>query len=394
MDADVTHVVLASRRPPFPLDNGARIRTARLVQGLARSLPVTFVTYLPGPTFDGTNATRADLQALMPGVTLELVPYDQPHPRGPRRGVFRRASATMAYADTPNLRATLSRLINRPEAVVLHCDDPGVALAGLAVDGACRRVFAPHNVEHRIVRELAAVAGSTQRPFLEIEWRKIAAEERRLWRGFDLTLAVSEVDAATMRTGDARSVELCPNGADPMPLTPWSPPAETEPARLLFVGTGDYPPYALGLKWFVREVMTRLSGAATLDVVGAPPSDPLQAPGVVYHGRVDDVRPHYETADALVIPVFQGSGTRLKAVESAMAGRPIVSTALGMEGLPLRADAEYLHAEDADGFANAVARLREPATLKLVAAARAAVEPLSWATIADALTDRYRTMTR
>ncbi len=386
-------VIFATHRPPFPLDNGARIRTQRLATGLARRLDVTFVTFADGPTFDDTSATRAEVESVLPGMDLELVDYGRPHPRGVRRGVLKRGSTTWGYANTPALRDAFARLLARPGPALLHLENPGVGLAGLGTTTTAPRVLAAHNVEHRIVRELAAVAGPAQRPFLEVEWRKIAAEERRLWRRLDLSLAVSDIDAGAMRAGGARRVELCPNGADTMPLSSWAPPRSGEPRRLLFVGTADYPPYELGLRWFVREVMPRL-GTATLDVVGAPPTVPERAPGVEYHGRVPDVRPFYERAHALVIPVFQGSGTRLKAVESAAAGRPIISTALGMEGLPLRPDVEYLRAEAAEDFAGAVDRLASPDTLSLIAAARRAVEPLGWDKIADDLAERYSTMTR
>jgi glycosyltransferase involved in cell wall biosynthesis len=271
-----------------------------------------------------------------------------------------------------------------------------VALAGLAESSRGATVYAPHNVEHRIVRELATAAGPAHRPFLEWEWRKIRAEERRALHACGLTLAVSEIDAAAMRSEGARHVELCPNGADAMALAPWAPPSAGEALRLLFVGTGDYPPYELGLRWFVREALPllRADGAVVLDVVGVPPREPLHAEGVTYHGRVPAVTPFYERAHALVIPVFQGSGTRLKAVEAAAAGRPIVSTRLGVEGLPLREGREYLRAEDAEGWARVAAQLRTTAPDAMIRAAEAAVGPLRWSTITATLAERYSTMTR
>jgi glycosyltransferase involved in cell wall biosynthesis len=390
----VPAVVFATRRPPFPLDNGARIRSQRLAAGLARHLDVTLVTFADGPTYDGTAATREDLERVLPGVRLELVPYGRPHPRGARRGVLGRASTTWGHYATPALRAAFERALAARPGAVLHLDDPGVGLAGLGVAHAGATVFAPHNVEHRIVQEVARERSLDHRVFLEAEWRKIRAEERRLWRGCDLTLAVSAIDAASIRAGGARAVALAPNGADAVGLAAWAPPATGEPLRLLFVGTADYWPYELGIAWFVRQALPRLrhDGPVVFDVVGAPPPHPVRAEGVTYHGRVPDVLPFYERAHALVIPVFQGSGTRLKAVEAAAAGRPVISTALGAEGLPLRPGVEYLRAEDPAGFAAAAARLRAGGVEPVIAAARRACEPLLWPRIVDDLAARYQAM--
>ena len=81
-------------------------------------------------------------------------------------------------------------------------------------------------------------------------------------------------------------------------------------------------------------------------------------------------------------------------------GRPIISTSLGAEALPLRAGEHYLHAEDAEGFAAAVRELRaelvehSPAVVARLAAARAAVAHLTWPQIADELAEVYRTSVR
>jgi glycosyltransferase involved in cell wall biosynthesis len=390
----VTAVVFATRRPPFPLENGARIRSQRLAAGLARHLDVHLITFADAPTYDDTAATRADLERVLPGVDVELVPYGRRHPGGARRGILGRASTTWGHYATPTLRSAYQRALARRPGAILHVDDPGVGLAALGLPGAAATVFAPHNVEHRIVQEIARERPWDHRPFLEAEWRKVRAEERRLWRRCDLTLAVSEIDAATFRAGGARAVELAPNGADDVRLGPWAPPAGGEPLRLLFVGSVDYWPYEFGVAWFVREALPllRADGPVVFDVVGAPPPHPVHAEGVSYHGRVRDVLPYYERAHALVIPVFQGSGTRLKAVEAAAAGRPMISTALGAEGLPLRAGTEFLRAEDAAGFAAAAAQVRAGGLEPMVAAARRAVEPLLWPRIVDDLAERYHVL--
>lgn len=395
--ATADSLIFATRSPPWPLDNGTRIRSLRLAQGLARRFDLVLVTFTGGPTYDTSSATREDLERELPGAAIEMVPYDRRPPGGPRRNVLRRASNSFGHYETPSLRTVLTRLVAERPHAILHFEDPGVALAGIGA-GARQTVLAPHNVEHRILLGVARGLPLSHRPFVELEARKVAREEQRLWRTADLCVAVSEVDREAMRAAGARRVELCPNGSDPrdpLPLPSVEPGAAL---RLLFIGSLRYWPYTLGMSWFVREALPAVEAAAgpvSVDAVGDPPDDRVPHEAVTYHGRVPDVVPFYERAHALVLPVFAGSGTRLKVIEAALFGRPLVSTALGVEGLPLREDEHYLRAEDAAGFAAATARLRheledgEPALARRCEAARGAVEHLTWPRITAELADLY-----
>jgi glycosyltransferase involved in cell wall biosynthesis len=377
-------VIFVTHRPPLPLDTGARIRAHRLAVGMAERCDVTLVTYEDGPTFDETRTTREELEAALPGVTLELVPYKGDQPGGLRRHMLARSSASYGHHHGSGMSEALARLTSRGPAV-LHLDDPGAGVES----------FAPHNVEYRIIKEIAEDRPALQRLPLIAEWRKIRAEERRLYKASEICIAVSEIDAAEMRSHGARRVEIVPNGADAGETAPWRPPAAGETMRLLFVGTGNYWPYALGLAWFVREVMPRLENVQ-FDVVGAPPENPVQAPGVTYHGRVPEVQSFYDNAHALVIPVFQGSGTRLKVVEAGVLGRPVVSTALGAEGLPVAADEHFLRAEDPESFVQAIERIRTDAesTNQMIDRARDALDGFLWPRIADRLAEIYSTRVR
>ena len=58
-------------------------------------------------------------------------------------------------------------------------------------------------------------------------------------------------------------------------------------------------------------------------------------------------------ANVYVIPLFVGSGTRIKAFEAMAMGRPVVSTTLGIEGLDVTDGEHFLRADNAADFAAA-----------------------------------------
>ena len=114
-----------------------------------------------------------------------------------------------------------------------------------------------------------------------------------------------------------------------------------------------------------------------MTVVGRSPPDDLVAKARrkklnwEFTGYVDDVRPFMQGAAVSVIPINVGGGTRLKAYESMAMGIPVVSTTIGMEGLPARPGEHYLCADDPAHFADTVLGLLDDAEARRALAVRA-----------------------
>jgi polysaccharide biosynthesis protein PslH len=392
-------LVFATRRPPYPVDNGARIRANRLIHALAREFDVVLVTPRHAPGSGDHAVEPADVAAVLPDSVR--IAWTEGLTASRRAGQLasiphRRSYEFGRYA-TPALTRVLRAELAGAARTVLHLDDPGVALAARGLE-ASLVAFAPHNVEHRIIAAAAASASSRpRRALLSLEARKIAVEERHLWRESDLCVAVSPLDAELMRGAGARDVVIAPNGTDPVQAKPVMRRSVPGPVQLLFVGSCYYGPNERGLSWFVREALpaVRERVAVAFDVVGRPPQRPVAAPDVHYVGSVPSVEPHYARAHAVVVPLFEGSGTRLKVVEAMAHGRPVISTGLGAEGLPVRPGEHFLRAETPREFAEAVARVDRWMAGSdeldgLLARAGGVARELLWPEIGAALAAEYK----
>lgn len=375
---------------------GAPIRTHRLLTGLAEAFAVTLVTFEHAERSTHGHVPAAALREAHPGVEVVTLPgVGAAKRRAQLLGVPRIRSHEWGRYRTGDLRRAVERVVAAGSPAVVHFDDPGVAQVG-PVPGPLNAA-APHNVEHRILAGTATASSGVRAAYARLEAAKVRREEHALWRAMDLMVAVSDLDADAMRAGGASDVIVCPNGTDLVEPLPPVPRAASEPLRLLFVGTGTYWPNEHGITWLVREVLPLLRGRldVVLEVVGSPPNRPAQAPGVTYAGRVADLRPHYDRAHVVVVPLHRGSGTRLKVLEAMAYGRPVVSTTLGAEGLPVRPGEEFVCADDATAFA---AALQEVAARldgagggvgDMLARARSAAEALAWPRVAARLGEDY-----
>ena len=390
-------LVFAARRAPFPLVTGARIRTHRLLSGLAQRFDTTFVTFEHAPGSPDGHVSREQMLRELPGIKVVCGPGCGPGKRRRQaRTLLSRRSWEYGRYWLPAMRSTLEQLVASEQPQIVHFDDLAVAqfgpLAGVV------NVYSAHNVEYRILEGTVRTSHGLRRRFAQLERRKVEPVERAVLQSMSLSLACSEIDAADMRAAGARVV-ICPNGADPVDLLPTPARAAGEPLRLLFVGSVSYRPNQQGLEWFIQEVLPRLRQAGTaveLEIVGAPARSLPAAPEVRVRGVVPSLQPFYEHAHAAIVPVLYGSGTRLKVVEAMAYGRPVVATAIGAEGLPVTAGSDYFQADDADTFSAALLTLANQcehnrAQLeRMLTRARAAVTPLFWPRIVGELAERYR----
>jgi glycosyltransferase involved in cell wall biosynthesis len=108
------------------------------------------------------------------------------------------------------------------------------------------------------------------------------------------------------------------------------------------------------------------------------------------------MRPLLAKATLVVVPIAAASGTRLKILQALAAGRAVVSTPAGAQGLPFQSGRELMIAPLADDFAAAVVRLLqdEAERAALIAAGRAAVERFDWDNVLQPLDDVYAELPR
>jgi glycosyltransferase involved in cell wall biosynthesis len=97
----------------------------------------------------------------------------------------------------------------------------------------------------------------------------------------------------------------------------------------------------------------------------------MQDADISVTGFVTDIAAAYRKADAVVVPVRAGGGSRIKLLEAFSYARPVVSTRVGAEGIAVRDAAELLLADAPGDFAAQCVRLMASASLQRALARRA-----------------------
>jgi len=272
--------------------------------------------------------------------------------------------AVKKYESKP-MRAAILETLAKGDVDVLVCDFLAPALnVPLDVSSAC--VLFQHNVEAIIwKRHYETQTNAAKRGFLKREWQKMTKFEERMCRQFDCVIAVSAEDRDLMRTEyGVTCVDSVPTGVD---TEYFKPRGETESGTydLVFTGSMDWLPNEDGIRYFVESVLPLIKQTipgVRLTVVGRNPSKSLvelsqRDPSIIVTGRVDDVRGYIEKAAAYIVPLRIGGGTRLKIYEAMAMEKPVISTSIGAEGLPVNNGSDVILADTAETFAAGVVEL-------------------------------------
>ncbi|HMF82917.1 MAG TPA: glycosyltransferase family 4 protein [Acidimicrobiia bacterium] len=244
-------------------------------------------------------------------------------------------------------------------------------------------------IESELSRGLAARSTRAAAVVRNALAERSEAIEAATYRSVDQVWVCSQADAESVRTrlGDAESIVLVPNTIDVDEYRRDQPYRAR--STMMFPAMFAFKPNETAALFLAREVVPRLAkrfDALRLVLVGQNPTPAMldaaeRDPRIFVTGTVPDVRPYLAESGAMPIPLFDGSGTRLKALEAFAAGVPVVSTSKGVEGLDAEPGTHFLRAEDGDEFVAALTRLwsAPAAASKLVGRARSLVEErYSW----------------
>jgi glycosyltransferase involved in cell wall biosynthesis len=221
-----------------------------------------------------------------------------------------------------------------------------------------------HNLEHRILQRYAALERNPlKKLYAWSEAMKLRRWEQHVLQGAAVGMACSEHDRELLQTlaPDLR-LAVVPNIVD---TDTYQPQAEGDSRTVIYQGGMDWFPNRDAVNYFVQEILPlvrREAGGVRFVVAGRNPSEAFRkryagVPNMEFTGTVPDMQPVIARATVCVVPLRMGSGTRLKILEAAAMGKPVVSTRLGAEGLDLEDGREILLADEPREFARAVCEL-------------------------------------
>ncbi|MCU1228284.1 MAG: glycosyl transferase group 1, partial [Acidobacteria bacterium] len=267
---------------------------------------------------------------------------------------------------SPRFEAALRKKLRARDFDVVQLESPFLLPYLRAIRESSRAlvVLRSLNVEFRIWERLAE---HEPRFLRRVALRAIARSLRRYelaqLNACDALVPITEVDANDFRAlGCTRPIYVLPGGVEEQPIC-----RRDEQANAVgFLGSLDYRPNQEAALWIAEELRPRLRRNAELHIAGSRAPEWLRArlaaSGVSFAGEVADAAAFIDSMRVMLAPIHSGGGMRIKILAAMAAGKSVVATTIGAEGIDIANGENVVIADDVEAFRAAIESLLDDET--------------------------------
>lgn len=367
---------------PYPLDNGGKIKTYTTLQGLSMAGHcVDLVCF----TEDRQSIYNIPKELLGICNKIEQVFWRLTTTENKKymmqiaiRSLFSKYSFGLYKYKSQKMLLKLELLCKDTKYDCVYYDHLQLCIYKTYLDVLCpesRTVLDEHNCETLVIfRNAQNSSNVAKKLFLFLEAYKLRYFEARCLKSVDANIVLSQEDYQELKKLCKSDLphEIIPIGVQDRGIKKIVP-INDKGINILFVGTLTWEPNNSGMQWFLQKVVPLLDERDfryTLYIVGKNPSKELRElvgshKNIILTGYVDSVDEYYDKCHCMVVPLFIGSGQRVKIIEAFSKGMPVISTSIGAEGLNYLHGDNILIANDGNEFVQNIVAVSEELLKKI-----------------------------
>jgi len=334
-------ILVISSKFPFPLKDGGSIATFALISGFAKQNNQVFLLSF--------NTKKHLVQAkdishnLFDQIEYSLVELDT-------NPGFVSATINLLFSKWPYIlirfknskfEIELVEILNKHQFDVVQIEGLYMLQYLEIIRGKSSAVIAyrPHNIEYQIWDGLSRKGTSIlKKLYFKILSRRILKYELTILNAYDLILPISIEDADFYhRSGNIKPAIVIPTGIEIQKFA--NATGQLTNPSIFFIGSLEWLPNQEGIIWFLNHCWSiLLNKFPNLKWYIAGRNAPVSLikkfskPGIVWAGEIENTSEFIKDKSIMIVPLFSGSGMRIKILEAFSHAKPIVSTTLGARG--------------------------------------------------------------
>ncbi len=353
------------RKFPYPLKDGESIAVTYLAKAYAElEIELTLLSF-------NTIKHYFDLKTLPPSFNHYKSIHASYLNNRPRLlaaflNLFSKKSYHISRFTTDDFADQLTQLLQKTDYEVVQLESVYLApyLPIIRQYSKALVVMRAHNVEFEIWQRIAEnTTFLPKKYYLSYLSKKLKRYEIGQLNNYDLFLAMTQRDLDIFKKFGHRGAALViPIG---LQLTDYQIAnqklfSDKQSLSISFIGSLDWMPNQEGLSWFLESVwgeLRRIYPHLELHIAGRNTPKWIfekAGKGITIHGEVTDAKAFLAKYPITLVPLFSGSGMRVKILEGMAMGRVVLSTTLGLEGIPASDKKEVLIADTKTAFIQAI----------------------------------------
>lgn len=216
-------------------------------------------------------------------------------------------------------------------------------------------------------------AHNVEKDYLQVEYKSektlpsfirsalAASREKYMIDEADIVLAITPEDKKRLielyGTSEGK-IYVCPVGVNSAKKRRKYNINKEKKLNCLITGSLWFGPNAEGTIWILNEVFPRVADICRLTIAGANPNDEIRdackKKNAVLVESPESMKPYFETADMVLVPIFEGGGMKVKIAEAMSYNLPVITTSHGKIGYKIVNHINGFIFDTPDGFASGI----------------------------------------
>mgnify|MGYP003444847667 FL=1 len=225
-------------------------------------------------------------------------------------------------------------------------------------------ILRAHNVEWLIWKRLAkATKNPLKKAYLYFLSDRLKRYENKVINNFDAIIAISEIDKNLfLKDGCNIPIEVAPTGMNTAKYKNIEQ-MDADSLSLFHLGSMDWLPNIEAVDWLLKDIWPLIQQKSTkvhLFLAGKnmnPKYFSIKSKNLIVAGEIKDALKFMENKQIMVVPLLSGGGIRIKILEGLAAGKVIVSTSTGAEGINYTDKKNILIADTPEDFTKTILSL-------------------------------------
>lgn len=358
---------------PYPLDNGGKIKSYNTLEMMAAGNEIDIFTFYEDDKenesleymkrkYNNINAIKRTLTTSRDIKKMLMIAF---------KSLFNKLPFVLLKYKDKEMSKILNASIIEGKYDLIYIDHLQLGVYwDILKKAKCPIYLDQHNCESQILkRKVDSTTSFIKRKFVNVEYKKLKKFEDFMIENSDKIIVLTEEDKKSLLNGMSNNVKDEKFVVIPIPVeSDYKKDIGirlTNKINIMFLGTLSWHPNLDGVKWFINRVVPILDSVRIdykLFIVGKNPDKALQDmckrnKNIELTGYVDDVNEYINICDVMVVPIFVGSGMRVKILEALGKRIPIISTSIGVEGIFANDGEEVLIANNENEFIKQISTL-------------------------------------
>ena len=347
-------ILILSHKPPYPKIDGGSIAIAQVLEALLeQGHHVTFLC-METDKHPAKSITRTNLSYNVVYVNTRLKIASA------ISNLFSKQSYILARFNQKEFRESLKNILKKEnfDTIIFESLFTSAYLDTINELSTAKKIYRAHNIEHHIwLKQSNQNNNILKKWYLKNQAERLKNEEIKFWNAIESILSISETDCDHI-------INQCPTPTHTLGLhieeRHLGQHDQSTKVDFFHIGAMDWLPNQDGMNWILQNVFPKvkqLENSAEIHLAGRAMPKKLKTriqDGYFNHKEVNDAIDFMSKHKVMLVPLFSGSGIRVKIMEGMALGKCIISTSIGVKGINCTNNKNILIANTEDEFIEAM----------------------------------------